>query len=93
MSQAVIFTPSIFKQKKINKLKLLWLVFHNIVANNLYLFIFNVFLAIITAVINFNVRLNLKEAFAKRPDISILEYREFKFSFFPFGKFAEGIGF
>jgi hypothetical protein len=50
-------------------------------------------LAIITAIINFNIRLNLKEAFAERPHMSILDYKGFNFSFFPFGRLVEGIGF
>ncbi|RHZ37130.1 ATP-binding cassette domain-containing protein [endosymbiont GvMRE of Glomus versiforme] len=93
MPQAAIFTPTVIQQKKKSKFKLLWLVFLNIVKNNLSLFLFNVFLAIITAIINFNIRLNLKEAFAERSEISILDYKGFSFSFFPFGRFGEGIGF
>jgi len=50
-------------------------------------------LAIVTAVINFNIRLNLKEAFAERPPASILDYKNFKFSFFPLRTVAEGMGF
>lgn len=93
MSYATVFTPSVIQQKKINKFKLLWLVFRNIVKNNLNLFLFNIFLAIVTAVINFNVRLNLKNAFAERPHVSILDYKQFKFSFFPWRGVVEGIGF
>jgi len=69
------------------------LVFCNIVKNNFNLFLFNVFLAIVTAIVNFNVRLNLKNAFAERPAMSILDYKQFKFSFFPLQRVAEGIGF
>jgi len=92
MSYSTVFTSSVIQKKK-NKFKLLWLVFRNIVKNNLNLFFFNVFLAIITAVINFNVFLNLKEAFAERPRVSILDYKKFKFSFFPLRGVIEGIGF
>jgi len=91
MSHSAVFTSPIIQKK--NKFKLLWLVFCNIVKNNLNLFLFNIFLAIVAAVINFNIRLNLKEAFAERPNISILNYKNFKFSFFPLGRVAEGIGF
>lgn len=93
MSHTAVFTPSIIQQKKKDRFKLLWLVFCNIVKNNLNLFLFNVFLAIITAIINFNVRLNLKNAFAERPSMSILDYKGFKFSFYPWGEIVTGIGF
>lgn len=65
MARAAIF-PSFLKSKE-SKLKLVFIVFKNIVKRNLGLFLFNAFLAVATAIISFNVRLNLKEAFKQRP--------------------------
>jgi hypothetical protein len=61
MARATIF-PSLLKPKA-SKLKLVFIVFKNIIKRNLSLFLFNAFLAVATAIISFNVRLNLKEAF------------------------------
>jgi hypothetical protein len=71
MVQDAIF-PSLLKPKE-SKLKLVFIVFKNIVKRNLNLFLFNSFLAVATAIISFNIRLNLKEAFKQRPEISFLD--------------------
>lgn len=81
-----IFTTSLVKQRKVGRIRLIWLVFKNIVRTHYQLFLFNTFLAIITAVINFNIRLNLKEAFAyDNSRVSIFDSK-FNFTFQPFGK-------
>ena len=60
MSSSTVFTKSVLKTKKQSKVKLLFLVLGRIVKNNPFLFFFCALLAIITAIINFNIGANLK---------------------------------
>ena len=86
MPRSAVFTSSVTQSKKPNKLNLLWLVFVNIVKNNLSLFLWDTCLAIVVAAINFNVRLNLYLVFSERPASSILDYKKFNLVFLPFGR-------
>ena len=58
MSSVTIFSKSVLKNKKINKLKLLFRVFGRIIKNNSKLFFFCSILAILTAMINFSIGIN-----------------------------------
>jgi len=60
MSSSTVFTKSVLKTKKQSKLKLLLLVLGRIIKNNPLLFFFCSLLAVIVAVINFNIGTNLK---------------------------------
>src|SRR6185436_633264 len=54
-SSSTVFTKSVLKTKKQSKIKLLFLVLGRIIKNNPFLFFFCSLLAVITAVINFNI--------------------------------------
>ena len=60
MSSSTVFNKSVLKTKKKSKIKLLFLVLGRIIKNNPLLFFFCSFLAVITAVINFNIGVNVK---------------------------------
>ena len=60
MSSSTVFTKPVLKTKKQSKLKLLLLVLGRIIKNNPLLFFFCSLLAVIVAVINFNIGTNLK---------------------------------
>src|SRR5438067_1584009 len=90
MVRTAIFPP-FFKAKK-SKLKLVFIVFKNIIKKNLDLFLFNTFLAVATAIISFNIRLNLKEAFKFRPiGVSLLD-KKYQLIFRPW-RGAKEVGF
>jgi len=57
---STVFTKSVLKTKKQSKIKLLFLVLGRIIKNNPFLFFFCSLLAVITAVINFNIGANAK---------------------------------
>ena len=57
---STVFTKSVLKTKKQSKIKLLFLVLGRIIKNNPFLFFFCSLLAIITALINFNIGVNIK---------------------------------
>src|SRR6185312_3136278 len=57
---STVFTESVLKTKKQSKIKLLFLVLGRIIKNNPFLFLFCSILAIITAIINFNIGANAK---------------------------------
>ena len=59
MSSSTVFTKSVLKTKKPNKIKLLFLVLGRVIKNNPLLFFFCSLLAVITALVNFNVGTNL----------------------------------
>lgn len=83
MVSSEIFTGS-FKKNKKSKKWIIFAVFQKIVKKNPHLFFFNVFLAVITAIINFNIAFNFKEFFSSRkPDVPIFDQRyDFTFHFF-----------
>jgi len=60
MSSSTVFTKPVLKTKKQSKLKLFLLVLGRIIKNNPLLFFFCSLLAVIVAVINFNIGTNLK---------------------------------
>ena len=60
MSSSTVFTKSVLKTKKPSKIKLLFLVLGRIIKNNPLLFFFCSLLAVITALINFNIAVNLR---------------------------------
>src|SRR5437868_1762070 len=60
MSPSTVFTKSVLQTKKPSKVKLLFLVLGRIIKNNPLLFFFCSLLAVITAVVNFNIGVNLK---------------------------------
>src|SRR5688572_14275543 len=60
MSSSTVFTKPVLKTKKTSKVKLLFLVLGRIIKNNPLLFFFCSLLAVITAVINFNIGVNVK---------------------------------
>src|SRR6185369_275465 len=62
-SSSTVFTKSVLKTKKQSKIKLLFLVLGRIIKNNPFLFFFCSLLAVITAVINFNISFNAKSLF------------------------------
>ena len=63
MSSETVFTKSVLKTKKKSKFKILFLVLGRIIKNNPKLFLLCSVLAIIVAVINFNIGVNFKDAF------------------------------
>ena len=63
MSSTSVFSKSILKTKKKNKLKLLFLFTQRIIKNNPKLFFVCSLLAVITAIINFNIGVSFKNAF------------------------------
>jgi hypothetical protein len=63
MSSSTVFTKSVLQTKKKNKIKTLFLVLGRIIKNNPLLFFFCALLAVITALINFNITVNFKNAF------------------------------
>ncbi|CAG8555894.1 5757_t:CDS:1, partial [Cetraspora pellucida] len=69
MSPATVFTKSVLKTKKQSKVKLLFLVLGRIIKNNPFLFFFCSLLAIITALVNFNIGVNLKNALLSREKV------------------------
>src|SRR3954471_21715540 len=83
MSPTTVFTKSVRQTKKKNKAKLLFRVLRRIIRNNPKLFIFCALLAIITAIINYNVMVNLREAFTKglSESANVFEAKIFKFQF------------
>src|SRR3954453_11821175 len=60
MSSSTAFTKSVLKVKKQSKIKLLFLFLGRIIKNNPLLFFFCSLLAVIVAVINFNISSNVK---------------------------------
>jgi ABC-type multidrug transport system fused ATPase/permease subunit len=60
---STVFTKSVLKTKKKSKLKLLFNFTRNIISNNPWLFLACSLLAIITAIINFNIGICFKNAF------------------------------
>src|SRR5438876_293472 len=60
MFPTTVFTKSVLKTKKKNKIKLLFLALGRVIKNNPLLFFFCALLAVITALINFNIGVNLK---------------------------------
>ena len=60
MSSSTAFTKSVLKVKKQSKIKLLFLFLGRIIKNNPLLFFFCSLLAVIVAVINFNISANVK---------------------------------
>ncbi|CAI2171404.1 2436_t:CDS:1 [Funneliformis geosporum] len=59
-SSSTVFTKPVLKTKKPSKIKLLFLVLGRVIKNNPLLFLFCSLLAVITAVINFNIGVNVK---------------------------------
>src|SRR5215216_3689612 len=59
-SSSTVFTKPVLKTKKQSKIKLLFLVLGRVIKNNPLLFFFCSLLAVITAVINFNIGVNVK---------------------------------
>jgi ABC-type multidrug transport system fused ATPase/permease subunit len=90
MVRAAIF-PSFLKPKE-SKLKLVFIVFKNIVKRNLGLFLFNAFLAVAAAIVSFNVRLCLKESFKIRPENLTFLDKKYSLIFRPF-KGSKEVGF
>jgi len=90
MARTTIF-PSLLKEKE-SKLKLVFIVFKNIVRRNLSLFLFNAFLAVATAIISFNIRLNLKEAFKERSRNTSFLDKKYRLTFKPW-QGAKEVGF
>ncbi|WNE40565.1 MAG: Vitamin B12 import ATP-binding protein BtuD [Mycoplasmataceae bacterium] len=60
MSLSTVFNKSVLETKKENKIKLLFLALGRIIRNNPLLFFFCSLLAIITALVNFNIGLNFR---------------------------------
>ncbi|MCE8163629.1 MAG: ATP-binding cassette domain-containing protein [Candidatus Moeniiplasma glomeromycotorum] len=60
MPHTTVFTKSVLKTKKKNKIKLLFLALGKVIKNNPFLFFFCSLLAVITALINFNIGINVK---------------------------------
>lgn len=60
MSSSTVFTKSVLKTKKESKIKLLLLFLGRVIKNNPLLFFFCSLLAVIVAVINFNITSNIK---------------------------------
>ena len=60
---STVFSQSVLRTKKKSKLKILFLVLGRIIKNNPKLFFLCSLLAIITAIINFNIGVNFKNAF------------------------------
>jgi hypothetical protein len=88
MSPSTVFTKSVLKTKKKNKAKLLFRVLRRIIRNNPKLFIFCACLAAIVAIVNYNIGLNLREAFIKglSENKNVFNANIFKFQFnFPGG--------
>ncbi|CAJ0748899.1 23167_t:CDS:1, partial [Entrophospora sp. SA101] len=66
MPTATVFTKPVLQTKKKNKLKVLALVFRRVVKNNRKLFLACSLLAVITALINFNIGVNLRHALVSK---------------------------
>ena len=60
MSSSTIFTKPVLKTKKQSRVKLIFLVLRKIIKNNPKLFFFCSLLAVITAVVNYNIGANLR---------------------------------
>src|SRR5437763_10829856 len=63
MSSQTVFTKPVLKTKKKSKFKILFLVLGRIIKNNRKLFLLCSLLAVIVAIINFNIEVNFKDAF------------------------------
>src|SRR3954454_19486819 len=63
MSSSTVFTKSVLKTKKKSRFKILFLALGRIIKNNPKLFFLCSLLAVIVAVINFNIGINFKDAF------------------------------
>lgn len=63
MSSKTVFTKSVLKTKKKSKFKILFLVLSRIIKNNPKLFLLCSVLAVIVAIVNFNIGVNFKDAF------------------------------
>ena len=63
MSSSTVFSKSFLKTKKENKFQLLFRFARKIISNNLRLFLACSLLAVITAIINFNIGIAFKDAF------------------------------
>ncbi|MCE8164011.1 MAG: ABC transporter ATP-binding protein [Candidatus Moeniiplasma glomeromycotorum] len=62
-STSTVFSQSVLKTKKKNKLKILFLVLGRVIKNNPKLFFACSLLAVVVAIINFNIGVNFKDAF------------------------------
>ena len=82
-NSSTIFTKSVLKTKKKSKIKLLFRVLRRVIKNNPKMFLFCGLLAIITAIINYNIGLNLREAFVKgvSENENVFNAKIFKFQF------------
>src|SRR2546429_5004985 len=63
MSNSTVFTKSVLQTKKKSKSKLFFLILRRIIKNNPKLFFFCSLLAVLTAIINFNIGVGFKDAF------------------------------
>ena len=63
MSSQTVFTKPVLRTKKKSKFKILFLVLGRIIKNNPKLFLLCSLLAVIVAIINFNIGINFKDAF------------------------------
>ena len=71
MPQTTIFSKSVLKTKKQSKIKLLFRILGRIIKNNTKLFFACSLLAVITAVINFNIGVNTRNAiFSKEKNLT-----------------------
>ena len=84
MPKATVFTKKVLQTNKKSRLKILFRVLERIIKNNPKLFFFCVLLAITTAVINFNIFVNFRNAIQKE-DINIFDKKNFNFVFKFFG--------
>jgi len=82
-NSSTVFTKSVLKTKKKSKIKLLFRVLRRVIKNNPKMFLFCGLLAIITAIINYNIGLNLREAFVKgvSENENVFNAKIFKFQF------------
>ncbi len=79
MSSTTVFAKTVLQTKKKSKIKILFLVLGRIIKNNPLLFFFCALLAVITAIINFNIGVNFKNAFvAKDRNIATQIIKEIK---------------
>jgi hypothetical protein len=82
MSSETIFTKSVLETKKKSRFKILFLVLGRIIKNNPKLFLLCSGLAVIVAIVNFNIGVNFKDAFITeertltKKVISILERKK-----------------
>jgi hypothetical protein len=79
VSPKTVFSKSVLKTKKNNKIKLLFCILGRIIKNNTKLFFFCSLLAVITAVINFNIGVNMRNAlFSKEKTLNAETIKEIK---------------